>query len=452
MSARQIGRVAALTAALVGATALAGCGPVYTKRYAAISTPSPTPVKLELSAFTVAKEKSSDKPRLIADLPDKAQAAAIEAASQGGALTPRQIAELLSQKIEPAKQAVTAVDATSYPIRLAVVVDYPDSGVARAADRLAKLTTTFKLVNANGEEHGASPSFIGWSKLVTDKVEVDLGDVTFKQTASSNLAVSPVPEQVSLGSEFGNEVTEVLRLREQVLPLYGVLTDNTAKLVQTGSLGRDLIGVQSIDITVGFEDAQNVESRRLATSFTAPDTDKPGSLSFAEVTYPTNCADVFAEVTTTGQLRHVISGESTVIESDDRIIFQDMKSDPVKVKLIESEQLRRTIWTFKLGNLSAFSVSLPEQETPIPLEFANAAAAAQFNKWIKAQRTPPSTIGGFKIHYNNRSGGLTGRPANWARFLEDMKPDAKVINSANAGPGSTQPAEPGTVWNDCALP
>lgn len=414
---------------------LVACGPVYTKRFASINNPPPvSDATLELSAFVVPKEASSAKPRLIADLPERAQAAAIQAVSQGSALSAKQVAALLSQSIDPPKGSQDKVDAARFPVRLAVIIDYTGSGVSRAADRLAKLNTQFRLGSAGGADHPASPRFTSWSKLVNDHVEVDLGDVTFKQTASSEIAVNPVTDKVSLGSQFGAEITEVVRLRDQILPLYGVLNGRNAKLVQMGSLGRDLIGVQTIDLTVGFEE---VETRRLATSFAPSKDGKPANLSTALVTFPANCAAVFAQVEADGILRKVKSGEKTVIESDDTITFENLYSLEKYVKIIDSEKLKRDVWIIHGRDSNALGISLKGQETRNGLEFSSFETAERFLVWLRAQSEPPSSIGDTTMSYS-ADGEFVSRPSNWDAFRAGLMVKAELVNAADNDAGQDE--------------
>ena len=316
--------------------------PTFTKRYASVESPAAqavTTVELDISVFQVPNATSSRR-RLIADLPERAQAEALEAISREKSASTANIVATLSSEIGRSTPS-NIPNLLRYSRRIAVTTDISTN--VREADRLSKLTTTFELNGQTGAK------FSSWSQLSSPYVQVDLGDLTFNQSnnfgASAGFdTLSPDLATLGLTAELSQALSETIRLRETVLPLYGILEGNKAKLVQKGSLGRDLVGIQTIDLIVELEPGSGVS---MVSSFAPADNDKKklAKLSTGTVYPPASCDPLTLTATASGQLRQVISGDETITEADDVINLLPANSKAASVfEIVTQENMKRQMW------------------------------------------------------------------------------------------------------------
>ena len=366
--------------------------PTFTKRYNSILPDETTTVNvgLELSAFPVTVTRSAST-RLIADLPERAQAEAIKAISRDKSVTASSVASTLSSRITAPTSSATP-NFIRYSRRIGVTVDVGDISDSSLADRLTMLETNFEL--------NSGAKFHSWSQLANPFIQVDLGDLSFEQSSSIGAeagfdTLSPDLASLNITGELAQELTETVRLRQTVLPLYGVLSGNKAKLVQRGALGRDLVGIQTIDVVIEVEEGG---SSSVVSSFTAPNekTKTPASLTVSQIRPPKNSCPITLTVKADGIIRHVKSGHTTITESDDNIRLLKAKNNTsASYEIIEEEDLKRTGWIIENENsiLKMHVLGSTGYGQSKNMVFLNRQQAENFYIWMSESDMIQSKIG-----------------------------------------------------------
>ncbi len=388
---------------------LSAClGPKFTKRYDTVRPGSAKENILDVSAF-VAGSTPSPSVRRLSEIPEDALAEAIKAMSGGAAVTPTQIGALMATRISPSP-AQSAPNYTRFSRRIAVTVDYETSSVSSIgeADRLTRLRTDFVL---SGNE---SPKFASWSRLSSPLVEVDLGDLQFTQSNTFSAAaefdtLAPDFAGLDIEGELARELVENVRLRQNILPLYGVLKDHEARLEQRGSLGRDLVGIQTIDltITVAADDGS-----RIVTSFQAPSAARSGPrLQTGIIRPPKSCEPVKLTVNAEGVLRRVIDGDDTNTESDDNVTLQLVGHSGAgdQFDIVSQEQLKVPNWYIRQPGGSTIQMQASGMRGPQDMFFDSIGEASAFFDYMAGQANPPRRIGSATIT-------VAGNPVSQAFF------------------------------------
>lgn len=238
-------------------------------------------------------------------------------------------------------------------------------------------------------------NFTKWDKFKTEYAEVDLGNITSKETSSVNAKLAPtlsgtVVGAGEIGGSYQNESTEELSLKKRYVALTGTLSPKKLTINQEGIVGIDLEGNSSINLIINFSDVIEEKVFRINQAKT---TDKIIVLEASKVTIPSigliNSLQngLVLKIDGTYVLRHVDSGASTIIEGDDNVIFKSGNVTPASDQLIimsnrDLEQLRARYYLYLFSDQGEqISIDLPRNSN-FPLDFATYGEANQFLSWL----------------------------------------------------------------------
>ncbi len=189
------------------------------------------------------------------------------------------------------------------------------------ADRLEATDVTIRLAGAK---------FVGWDTLATAYTTINAGTVQFtavRGLTESLSAPSGVPAAVgaTLGASQSDTRAETLAVTQQAETLSADVEDGgrVLDIHRQGGLGVDLTGntVVKVDIAYDGNPSRTVVSAIGAYHDKAGAILAPGHLALTQslVLAPPPKADVKAKVDLTYTVRHILAGDGTYEEKDDRV-------------------------------------------------------------------------------------------------------------------------------------
>lgn len=408
-----------------------------TKRYDGITTLPSGKGEMHWNADVLVLPVPAKKPKtkILADLPERAQRALIEASrKEDEAMSASALGALMATKITAVSQQVNR-DWTKVPRRIAVSIDYSkivDEEVA-PADRIDSIRADFFLSQPNIVDSQGAPisidpvKFSSWSRLENQRRKIDLAELVFTQEnklgAEAGLTtLSPDLDTLGLSGSVTRGLTETLKLKEDQLSIYGALDDSRMFYVEKGAPLTDLGGMTFVDVTLELPHDPRlpfgIESFKVEKS-------KP---KLAGGTYripDTRLCDKEIEITPQINLtaRHVVTGGETYLEGDDKVAYlrDGGQLSPVTF-LARGEVNERPMWGIYSGspkNPSTFLI-VRKQNSPNlqdPAFFTNRDAASNLLEWLEAEAAKPAfsaqqpiLIDGYELLVQAQSGGQTVTP------------------------------------------
>ena len=393
----------------------------YTLRYKATPTivdPDPNADKTaKVSAFVLdVPEGASGK--TVADLPERAQAAAIKAIGANPKTSTKDLLSAMGSPIGKKEHKTGDEDRSVFKKR--VVLALVSLTTTAPADRFmsAKLSLVFPDLPADDvlrvDENKTQAQFVSWDKFATQYQTVDLGSLSYTQNRELDLkltAQAPHGAGGEVDSKTANALQEQTKLSQRYTTITGSLTPKEADLIQQGAPGIDLAGNVSVDMTIKVpanKDAYTItdfgelfaEGDKPTDPVTPTDPAKL-KVSSHSITAPQDpCRDITANLTLNYVLRHVVAGADTITESDDVVEFRIGTLPPVSVALVAADELKVPTWNLRLNSRVLSIERVPGAEGNLktqPVTFDSYDKAKEFLLWLI--KTKPHAIDGRRLMF-----------------------------------------------------
>jgi len=300
---------------------------------------------------------------------------------------------LTTQKKDP----VAIADHTKFSKRL--VFSVQNLSVCEA-DRISKVSITLRISDPNIR-------IVSFDKLLTKYESVDVGKTNFSNTTNlgiSGNAVAGLPADTSASAAAGQPgfgygisanasdsrtYAEEVRLKQRFVSLSGYVTPNSVNLYEESVSGIDLSGNIIADISLEY---RNNNATKLVYEFNDLIKDnvyaKPDSVGISEqyILSPNLQNDIRMSFEYTGTLRHVITGDQSISESDDDILLRRgtaMGRDSITI--IPKVELDAKIWEIAKGG-DILQISSPLANPFGNLFFDSFEQAKQFLFWLKKSK------------------------------------------------------------------
>lgn len=288
-----------------------------------------------------------------------------------------------------------------------IIVSVHKTGPFNPADRLEATDVSIALSNAR---------FESWDTLATAYTTINAGTVQLAQTrgATENLSLgapagSPVTASGAFSASQSNTRTENFTASTQAETLSATIEDGGKKLVihRQGGIGIDLTGntVIKADIAYAagvmhsftFSIARYKDSKGKAIP---PDKLSVRVTPLASVPPGTS---IDATVGLVYTMRHVISGDDTYEEKDDRVREITAKAAPVTAELIPVREASPPGFGIfaQSGRFSGFAVAAQRTgRNPVDLCFKSYEEASDFLAYLKsAASRRPARVGAFTLGF-----------------------------------------------------
>ena len=195
-----------------------------------------------------------------------------------------------------------------------------------------------------------SVELLNWDKLATAYDVIDLGSLTFGQSATmeAGLGATLGPLAPTLSASGTSSLQEQIPLRQRVVSLSGTLNSNRATLLQQSGNGRDLTGNIVVDLEMRLDSSESPKPVTFVTSpgesDNAMDCAKRPIFRQQTVLAPRRGGrPVKGRVVVEYVLRHVLSGHETLHEGDDEVVYLHGR-DSTAVELIPARELGVRVW------------------------------------------------------------------------------------------------------------
>jgi uncharacterized protein (DUF2141 family) len=378
-----------LLAAALGLVCLASCaGPRLTRRYntqVQVTVPA-AQVEARLAAFSLDVPSNTAKTTLL-NLSGRGQASLI---GQLGAKS-KDAADLLARlgaPIEGARARGGEVDRTVFARRVVFSIDDTSSG---PADRISSARISLT-------ELTPPARFIGWTQFATRYETADLGSLKFTQSRELALNAALSASQLTAGGQGkgSNQLEENLKLAQRYISVNGALSPFAAELIQQGAPGTDVAGNLAVDFTIQVDSKAHTNTFTFSPLFDDAEAPKPAGqvkITRQTVKYVEGpAADIKAKATLTATLRHVVSGDDTVMEGDDDVEFRTGPAPAVDLTLVPKESVEFSVWVLRDPDGRVLHISLsPDSIEAVQLaSFGDAAALLSY----LARVPDPGSIGG----------------------------------------------------------
>lgn len=223
-----------------------GCAPspqILKRYHTADFAGAPHDPKLFVSVFAVDEEEPASAPPKLAGLSDRGQAAYIEAAAKL-ATKPDDIKSAVSKPF--ASAATPAIDPKRVTFSKRLVISLRKSGF-RPADRLSEATVRI--------DFPPSIRVLSWEKLANDYVKVDQGSLSLQQGNKIDVSTGVTLPQASLqiSGEKSNQLTETTQLAKSYIRLSGEIGEHSITLYQQGDTQVDIGGTVVATVKLAFE-------------------------------------------------------------------------------------------------------------------------------------------------------------------------------------------------------
>jgi hypothetical protein len=400
---------------LLFAGVLASCtpprvNPVPTRRFAAYSFTeqrADSPL-VRLSVFSI-PVPPGDGPRGLLDLAEGGQAEMVKAMADRTESAPS-LAQALAIPIAAETPTLPLVDRSTLKRRVVFSVENDSDG---PADRVNRARVRVRLPQAGAR----NPTFVGWNRVESQYQTIDLGKLTSTQSSSTSaelgltLPVASAAPKFSAGAETSLE--EEVTLRQRFASLHGTLTAHEATLMEEGYTGVDLTGNIHADFEIKLPPHDElVYAFNYQVRGGALDCEQRPSLRAFTLRRPDWRGPITAEVELEYVLRHVGSGTTTLIESDDSVTFVRGRHALGVVPLVSAADLEVSVYQLRhptAGVLAVDDALAGAQMRVRDLQLASYEDAFRLLTWLHRCR---ANVPGYPILL----GGRAARPADVARF------------------------------------
>lgn len=397
----------------IGVLLLASCAqPQITRRYAEVMpSTEATKSRLTILADVVNPEKTPSQ-TLAQAISDRAQEVIAKAAIDRSGGGPAAAVKTLTAKIGEADGPQT--DFSKFGRRIATVI----GGELGDADRIESAVVTVELPTGGGATFGPVKQ---WA---TEYQIVDFGTMTFEQGRSLNAELTlappvPIVEGLTLGGEVSQTMSESIALKREIphLTIYRDMGKRRMVLRHEGALGLSLLGATAVDVSVV------TPSRGTVLSFVdGLDLKKPedtANLRLLNVTYPASTEKISATITLEGVVRRVEGGVATYTESDDVVVREATRTEPVSLELVAAADLERKSWLIAEARMDGrcgdvIHMSDPTGE-PLSLQFGDVAEAEAVLAWLRTHRR--ETLGGRQLYLGDPRLPMPGGSGRSSRIL-----------------------------------
>lgn len=418
-----------------------------TRRYSGM-----TPIKIDtigkcvgINSYAIEKEKpAAPSKKTIFDLTSEAQKELIKQIGINETLSNnivKNIASSLSLAPTPNSSNLNIVDVTVFTKTLVIttknLLHFP-------ADRISKININLKFDDRI--------KLLSCNKITTDYQLIDIGKLNYSNSNSAELTgnlssglTSVVGSTGSLANEMtntlingtnttntGNNVSkntngststntdtgvnsqgltgklsasrsfaEEVLLKQRIVTLSASITDNTLSLYQDGISGVDLTGNIITDIV--FDGNSGKQDIATDTYFSIGDlTNKDNVFNDAAklkitetiVSYFNFKEDITATISFDADYRHVVSGDKTITESDDKIQLlygsttPKQGTKPQTLTILRANQLNPKFWSLKLSDTTKSKIPVKissKTGNTTELMFNSLAEIKDFIFWLKAK-------------------------------------------------------------------
>jgi hypothetical protein len=371
---------------LVSIVLSSSCGkPELTNRYQSAAFPTPTSEdsapRASITVFTLA---ISDPPAstTIASLSDRGQAEAVKALAAKEQMT-KGFLSALATPISPAESPAHFIDRTK--VKRRIVISLQNTSLGRA-DRVAEATIQLR--------PDANAHFLSWDKFKTAYEDVDLGKLALTQTSglTGGLEFGPLQSTsiagANLEASYERNLNEEIALRQRIVTSTGALSPEKAEFYQQGAVGIDLTGNVIIDVYIDIvDDSPPLETYAFTNLVDASGKPNPPGNVMARtqlVVYPNKAkAPVMMDATLGYVVRHVVSGDKSVAEGDDRVHYlRGEVSTAAPNILVPIDDMRFAAWGLVAnGNFVKIREAGVQREGVLAL--SSYEEAAQLLAWLK---------------------------------------------------------------------
>jgi len=319
-------------------------------------------------------------------------------------------------------------DATTF--RRRVVISIRNEG-NRPADRIhvARITITPK-----------DAAFRNWDKLKTDYVDIDLGTLSFEQKSAISAELNPniggpIGEGLTISGSREETLGEEVKLRQRLVALSGALSPKQAVLEQQGAAGIDLTGNLVVDLEMSASSKATASVDRITglRRFDGrPSLGRDVFLQRRSLIYPAVASEpLCAKVELDYIIRRVVSGDDTITESDDSVVFVQKQAVAYE-PLVTASKLQVGSYVIEHPTERRL-VATPTGGTQHRLTFASFGEAQSFLGWL--QETSNYRLANATIAL----GGGAGQPAALTRAVVR---DLYVIDTSEHSSDSSTTAAP----------
>jgi hypothetical protein len=343
---------------------------------------------IAVDAYIIEKKDSvSAKPKTIFDLSPKAQAVLIENICKKEAQPDNLIDKLTKVLSSKSDHSADIIDYSQFEKRIVVSIR---NNSHMPADRISKITVTLDL--------GQDVKMLSCNRLATEYQTIDFGKLDYSNSlstegsgnitlgsGSSGKTGAGLSEKVSTNRAFSEEVL----LKQRTVVLNVSIKENKLSLHQEGLSGIDLTGNIIADMTIGIK---NLKVERVY-SFSNLKNDtinsKPQNVTVNEsfVIYPNLNDDIKANISFEADYRHVIKGDKTISESDDKVeLLYGQVTNPNSEVIIPKNKIQPKFWKLVLNDdttMTPIQIQSPSISCPVDLLFNSFDMARKFMVWLK---------------------------------------------------------------------
>jgi hypothetical protein len=372
-----------------------GCiGPKLTRRYKTMTPKTGANNSATLTVFALEVPPESSQSNVF-NLSERGQAALITSLKDKTD-SPKALLGAVGSPIAKPPQTPSVINLTKFKRR--VVFSVENNAIQTPADRLMQATIILRLPPDKS-------NFVSWDRFASKYEIVDLGKLTFTQTNELNFDIKTVPPGISsiiTNADASNKATrslvEEVTLKQRYVSFTGSLTPSAARIVQQGVVGIDLTGNVAIDLDIAVKE-NPARPVVLTPSNLFDDKDNPTSpdaVKFLtqELIVPADQANpIEAQATLDYIMRHVVKGDSTIIEGDDEVTLASGATSSITVSLIPTSALEFSIyWLIDPVTKNVMHISKRPGGCSIgnvePMKFLTYEDAAAFLSWLIRQSDP----------------------------------------------------------------
>jgi len=256
--------------------------------------------------------------------------------------------------------------------------------------------------------------FTGWNRYATEYGEIKVADMSFSR--SLDLDADLDAELVEGGARGSISRSEEQVINTRYLKLNGFISDRRIEIEEEGTRGTDLTGNVTANVSMVFD---AFPERITIPLFTGKEWDgAPGvsALKFTDVMVPRleEAPEVVEAALSLEYIyRHVISGEKTFQEWDDRVAYYSGKIEKRVPLFSRSEVVPR----FYCIGSDADSREVIRVRTPAGeeflLQFADYGMAMRFFDWLARESGYPDQPAGSPVEIGRHTLIFRDRPLTW---------------------------------------
>jgi hypothetical protein len=345
-----------------------------------------------LTVFATGVPASSAQTAL-ANLSPGGQASLIAAVSKDTS-APAALLQALAEPIERPPSPHRFVDRTIIERRIVLSIENLSQ---EPADRIHRASIHLEASKA-GTPSVLPVSFLGWNQFITRYETVHIGSMRSVRSAEFSAEIKGGPPQVGTvgaGAKIGAALEEAMVLQRRYVQAMGVLTPERATLIQQGAFGADLMGNVIVDLQLRVGDPSRPWSTDVfsfSNLFDKEGRPQPADrvkLERQTVQFPANaCAPIMASAQLVATIRHVRGGQHTIMEGDDKAVYQTVTGQAQTFELVPKEALRFTVWWLQDEKMHPVHIGLNGGAAREVLQFDRFEAAEAFLKYLEMNPTP----------------------------------------------------------------